>query len=203
VTTLSVSEDEQTLTLRSKQRGSESVNTRVFRRHTPHPLVGTWKLNVAKSKLGARPRQSGTLRFRERNEGLKFYFDGLAADGKAIHSTGVAAARRLDDRTWLQETLRDGKVVSSMKQELSADGRTLTSTVTSPAGNEVRIWERESDRTPAPASRAEEVRLGSWRQNPARSWRECAPKSPWPSLFAPTRQAGPGSRPATRTERPM
>ena len=177
ITTLAVSSDGVTLTLRSRSTaGSGSINTRTFRRHTPHPLVGSWKLNPAKSKLGDRPMQSATLRFSERPEGLRYFFDAVDAAGKGIHRTAAPESKKIGERVWLRETLRDGKVISSLKHEISADGKVLTSTITAEQGDQVRVYER--DDSPPTTPRAERIRQGTWKLNQTLSWRECPEPKP-------------------------
>lgn len=48
-------------------------------------LVGTWKLNLAKSKYNSgQPPQSLTRTVESQGEKVKYTFEGVAADGKAI-----------------------------------------------------------------------------------------------------------------------
>src|ERR1700733_3139257 len=50
-----------------------------------NPLVGTWKLNVAKSKFVPGPAPTSLTRTVEaQGDGVKYTFDGVAADGKPI-----------------------------------------------------------------------------------------------------------------------
>jgi hypothetical protein len=51
----------------------------------PDPFVGTWKLNLAKSKYtGAAAPKSDTLTFEAQGNGLRLTRDGIAADGSRI-----------------------------------------------------------------------------------------------------------------------
>jgi hypothetical protein len=107
------------------------------------PLVGRWKLNVAKSK-GA-PAKSGMTRVEAAGAGVKFTVDLVDADGTAHHwmftanydgkdnpVTGnspygdVVALTRVDERTWSITTKRDGKVTVTQTIVVSADGKTRT-----------------------------------------------------------------------------
>src|ERR671925_377421 len=51
----------------------------------PDPFVGTWKLNLAKSKYtGAAAPKSDTLTFEAQGNGLRLTREGIAADGSRI-----------------------------------------------------------------------------------------------------------------------
>ena len=50
-----------------------------------NPLVGTWKLNVARSKFDPGPAPKSLTRLVEaQGNGVKYTFDGVAADGAPI-----------------------------------------------------------------------------------------------------------------------
>src|SRR5271169_2486286 len=50
-----------------------------------NPLVGTWKLNVAKSKFDPGPAPKSLTRTVEaQGDGVKYTFDGVSADGKPL-----------------------------------------------------------------------------------------------------------------------
>lgn len=119
-----------------------------------HASLGTWKLNLAKSKysLGPPPR-SATLK-REAVEGgfVKEPLDGVDAQGQATHTEVILkfdgkdypvkggqgvnptrAVKRIDDRT--TETTEttgkaDGKVGLTTRTAVSPDGKTITGTQT-------------------------------------------------------------------------
>ena len=108
--------------------------------------VGTWKLNLAKSKYNPGPApKSNTIK----NEPLKSTSDGIDAQGKPTHTEisykfdgkdyplkGAAAAnttrayRRIDDHTWEFVTKVDGKVTTTNRNVISPDGKTQTGTTT-------------------------------------------------------------------------
>jgi hypothetical protein len=109
-----------------------------------NPLVGTWKLNVAKSK--GTPSTSGTTKIEAAGEGVKFTVD-LAApsganhwvftanfDGKDNPVTGnspygdAVAITRVDARTTTVANKQGGKVVSTQTMVVSVDGKTRTVT---------------------------------------------------------------------------
>lgn len=107
------------------------------------PLVGSWKLNVEKSK-GAK---SGSTTIEAVGDGLKFTVDLVAADGTASHwaftvtydgkdnpVTGnspygnVVALTRVDAKTTRLTSKQDGKVTAISTIVMSGDGKTRTTT---------------------------------------------------------------------------
>jgi ABC-type glycerol-3-phosphate transport system substrate-binding protein len=104
--------------------------------------VGTWKLNLAKSKYqqGQAPK-SATLVYEAAGPGIKVTVDQLPADGPAIHYTvtanydgndvavvgspfGDTAARtRVSATTTKLVYKKDGNILSTMTFVISADGR--------------------------------------------------------------------------------
>jgi hypothetical protein len=114
-----------------------------------NPLIGTWKLNLAKSKyMGALPPRSQTLTFAGEGENLTDTADAIDAQGQAtktvfIHiydgkphpTTGVAgglydasAYTRIDANTVNFVRSKDGKAVQTGWARLSGDGKTYTVT---------------------------------------------------------------------------
>lgn len=119
------------------------------------PLVGTWNLNVAKSKA---PFQSGSTTIQAVGEGIKFSVDlvgtdgtkshwGFTAnyDGKDVPITGnstygdTVAVTRVDPRTTRIVAKYQGKPTTTHTIVVSPDGKTRTSTAkgTDKAGNPV------------------------------------------------------------------
>jgi len=111
--------------------------------------LGTWKLDVAKSKLSPGPApKSLTLKFEATPDGIKFTGDGVSADGKPTHSmflskfdgkdvpyegnpdADMAAPMKIDDNSYSNTWKKGGKVTISAKVVVSADGKTLTITQT-------------------------------------------------------------------------
>jgi hypothetical protein len=107
------------------------------------PLVGTWKLNVEKSK-GAK---SGSTTIEAAGKGVKFTVDLVATDGTKSHwgftanydgkdapVTGdspygeVVALTRVDAKTTRITSKHNGKVTATSTIVLSADGKTRTTT---------------------------------------------------------------------------
>jgi hypothetical protein len=116
-----------------------------LRGQTPDPFVGTWKLNLGKSKFtpGPGPKaQTVTIRAvgdrfnvvsdTELPSGQKTHTEYTAGnDGKDAPMTGSAAidtvaAKRIDARTVDREDKKAGKVVATLHAVLSADGKGMT-----------------------------------------------------------------------------
>ncbi len=114
------------------------------------PFVGTWKLNLNKSKFG--PSQPGratkeeTLVIEKSGDDGIVTMKGTREDGSAIlvkYSTPVAGgpvkydsplpagmtvtSKRLDQRTTEMVTMLNGKEVSTQHNTVSANGKTLRS----------------------------------------------------------------------------
>ena len=108
-----------------------------------NPLVGTWKLNVAKSKA---PFKSGTTIVSAVGEGIKFSVDMEGTDGTKTHweftanydgkdnpVTGnspygdTVAVTRVDARTTQIVGKLKGKATTTHTIVVSADGKTRTS----------------------------------------------------------------------------
>lgn len=131
------------------------------------PLVGTWKLNVAKStyKPGPPPK-SAAVAIEPAGKGLKISVDAVNADGssakwsfttlrdgKDVPVTGnpaydAAASTQLSAHEGTTVYKKGGKPVVTTKVVVSPDGKTLTvtSTGTDPKGqavDNVSIYERQ------------------------------------------------------------
>jgi hypothetical protein len=109
---------------------------------------GTWKLNEAKSKIGANAAKNSTVVYATTGDSVKVTIDGTNADGTALHSewtgkydgkdyavTGDSTAdmrayTKVNDHTLSISTKKDGKVTSSTKVVVAADGKTRTATTT-------------------------------------------------------------------------
>jgi hypothetical protein len=109
--------------------------------------VGTWKLNVAKSKYSPGPApKEGILTIESQADGLKFTIHGTDAEGKTVHmefspkydgkdypATGMPGAdsvslRKIDDYTIETVSKRGGKPVVTTRSVVSTDGKTRTAT---------------------------------------------------------------------------
>jgi hypothetical protein len=112
----------------------------------PQSTLGTWKLNVAKSKYspGPAPRSQTTRIETVPGGGAKFTVDAVDAagkstrqeyvtmfDGKDTEVKGAAAPTtrtysRIDDRGYQYVERVNGKVTTTTRSTISADGKTRT-----------------------------------------------------------------------------
>src|SRR5262245_9945000 len=109
--------------------------------------VGTWKLNVAKSKYNpGPPPKNGTLTVPAIPNGLKITIDGTDAEGKPVHmefapkydgkdvpATGMPGAdtismKKIDDYTIEAVSKKEGKPLTTTRTVVSKDGKTRTTT---------------------------------------------------------------------------
>ena len=111
--------------------------------------LGTWKLNVEKSKYSpGPPPKSLTVKFEAAgSDGLKLTTEGVTADGKPIATEytakydgkdyplkGSAVAdtislRYINSRTTVRTDKKEGKFVQTQRREISKDGKTMTVTI--------------------------------------------------------------------------
>jgi hypothetical protein len=115
-----------------------------------NPLVGTWKLNTAKSSSSPMPvPKSLTRTVTAEGDGAKYVFEGVAADGSPIAygftvafdgkeapitGSGPGGAdtisiKRINPNEYEATLKKAGKTVATAKAEVSKDGK--VSTVTS------------------------------------------------------------------------
>jgi hypothetical protein len=112
------------------------------------PFIGTWKLNVEKSKSDGVPlAKSLTRSITADGSGLKYSYDGVAADGSAISYSfssnfdGKAAAvtgsgmpggadsitlKRISSNKTAATLTKDGKEIAKSEAEVSKDGKVAT-----------------------------------------------------------------------------
>jgi hypothetical protein len=124
---------------------------------------GTWVLNLAKS-TGPQPK-SETLRIRVANNEEHYIVEALNEDGSRLNTeyrakydgkdypnknlitqaTTFVSIQAVDANTELVTNKRDGKATSSYRRVLSADGKTLTSTILGADGTvrSVRVFDRQ------------------------------------------------------------
>jgi hypothetical protein len=111
-------------------------------------MMGTWKLNEAKSKLAAGTPKNNTVTYEAAGDDIKVTIDGVAADGTPVHSewtgkfdgkdypsTGnpnedMRSSKQIDDHTLHVTSKKAGKVVLTAHVVLAADGKSRTVTVT-------------------------------------------------------------------------
>lgn len=110
------------------------------------PLLGTWKLNLAKSSFSPGPAPKAvTLKYEAAGQGMKVSVDGEIPtgkmqwgytgelDGKENAVTGnpeadMVALKRIGPLTTEAITKKGGKVMTTNTRVVSADGKTLTIT---------------------------------------------------------------------------
>jgi hypothetical protein len=113
-----------------------------------NPLIGTWKLNVAKSKYNSGTvNKSGTTKFEAAGAGVKVTVDAVAADGTVMHWTfttnydgkdgpitgnsqygDVVAVTRVNANTTRNIYKNGGKVTTTQTIVVAGDGKTRTVT---------------------------------------------------------------------------
>lgn len=120
--------------------------------------LGTWKLNVAKSKwVNVKPPKSETRTIVAQGNGANYTFEGVAGDGSKIawsfmtnydgkdspisglgapNGGDTEALKRVDANTTTATTKKGGKVVQTTTAVVSTDGKvtTLTSKGTNAQG---------------------------------------------------------------------
>jgi hypothetical protein len=129
------------------------------------PVIGTWKLNVSKSKFGGAPPTAGTRVYTESNGLYTLEQKLTGADGKEKSTSStyrdgkeekqapggpgdVVVAKKLDANTWDFEVKKDGKVVGHVHRVVSADGKTLTvqnsgAKLTGAAADETLVYDKQ------------------------------------------------------------
>jgi hypothetical protein len=124
------------------------------------PLVGTWKLNEAKSKFTPGTGKNTRVVYEARGSQVRITADGVNADGKPTHSewtgkfdgkdysvTGdpnadMRSYRKVDDRTLDFTVKKGGNITVTGRVVVAADGKSRTVTTSGTTG------------TAAPAGRA-------------------------------------------------
>jgi hypothetical protein len=122
-----------------------------------NPNIGTWKLNEAKSKIPAGFMKNTTVVYEASGDSVKVTTDGTGRDGQPLHTewTGKLDGKdyplngdpsadsrsytKVDDRTMTLSNKKSGKVTTSGRIVVSADGktRTLSATGSDSAGKKV------------------------------------------------------------------
>jgi hypothetical protein len=112
------------------------------------PLIGTWKLNLAKSKYSpGPPPQSATVKYELYGEnGMKVTADGTNPEGKRVvygysggfdgkdapvtgnENVDAASMKRINSHTTEYTYKKAGKVTAAGRRAVSKDGKTLTIT---------------------------------------------------------------------------
>jgi len=129
--------------------------------------MGTWKLNVAKSKFSPGPApKSLTAKFEPAGKGVKLTTEGVSADGKPnateytanydgkdvpLKGSPVAdtvSLRRIDALTTERTDKKAGKVVQTLTRTIAKDGKSFTVATkgTNPKGepiNNMTVFEKQ------------------------------------------------------------
>ena len=111
----------------------------------PDPIIGTWKVNLAKSKFSPGPAPKSLMRtYTETPQGIALRFTGVAADGAPISRestfkydgkdypiTGspdydVLAFTRIDSNTVKSTQKKEGKAVGTITRTVSKDDKVMT-----------------------------------------------------------------------------
>ena len=134
-----------------------------------NPLVGTWKLNVTKSKFDPGPAPKSLTRTVEaQGDGVKYTFDGIAADGKPVaygfslkfdgkdnpisgsmpSGADTISAKRTDSNHYVATLKKGGKEIGTAKVSVSEDGKvtTVDSTGTTATGakvHDVQVYDKQ------------------------------------------------------------
>ena len=132
-------------------------------------LVGTWKLNVTKSKYDPGPAPKSLTRTVEaQSDGVKYTFDGVAADGTPIaygfsvqfdgkdnpisgsmpSGADTISAKRTDSNHFVATLKKGDKVIGTSKVMVSKDGKvtTVDATGTTAAGvktHDVQVYDKQ------------------------------------------------------------
>jgi hypothetical protein len=114
-----------------------------------NPAMGTWKLNVEKSKYNPGPAPRSLTRTLEaQGENVKYSFEGVSAEGTGVaYSFTVAfdgkespitgsmpggadaiSIKRIDASTFEATLTKAGKVIGTAKSEISKNGKITTVT---------------------------------------------------------------------------
>jgi hypothetical protein len=129
-------------------------------------FVGTWKLNEAKSKIGAGSPKLTTVTYEDAGDNMKVTVEGTSADGTAVRdvwtgkfdgkdypvigdaNTDTRSYKKVNDHTLSFSNKKGDKVTLSGRVVVSADGktRTVTSNGTDSAGKKftsTAIYEKQ------------------------------------------------------------
>ncbi len=115
-----------------------------------NPAVGTWKLNLAKSKFSPGPvPKSRTRTVEAQGDGLKVSYEGVNGDGSRVayslttnfdgkdspysgsgttNGAETVSVKRIDANTTQSTSKKAGKVVQTTRTVVSKDGKVTTQT---------------------------------------------------------------------------
>jgi hypothetical protein len=132
-------------------------------------VVGTWKLNLTKSKFDPGPAPKSLARKVEaEGDGLKYTFEGVSADGKPVaygfsvkfdgkdypitgsmpSGADSISVKRLDANNYEATLKKGGKVLGTSKVTVSKDGKatTVESSGTNAAGvktHDMQVYDKQ------------------------------------------------------------
>lgn len=134
----------------------------------PQGLIGTWKVNVAKSTYnpGPAPRSQTSIWATAPGGGWTSVVDGVDAAGKTTHTEQITmfdgkpvelkgapapttrAFSRIDNRSYQFVDRVNGKVTTTTRVTISADNKTRTNVATGTSAdgkalNNTVVWERQ------------------------------------------------------------
>lgn len=107
-------------------------------------LMGTWKLNEAKSKITAGSQKNTNVVYQATGDDVKVTSDGIGGDGSPTHiewtgkfdgkdypvtgdpNTDMRSYKKVDDHTLELTAKKAGKVTTTGRIVVSADGKTRT-----------------------------------------------------------------------------
>jgi hypothetical protein len=110
-------------------------------------MMGTWKLNEAKSKIPAGAPKSETVTYEAAGDSIKCTIDGVDGQGKPTHTewtgkfdgkdypvTGdsnqsTRSVKMINDHKMDVDVKKDGKVTISGRMEVAADGKSRVVTL--------------------------------------------------------------------------
>lgn len=110
-------------------------------------MMGTWKLNEAKSKIAPGTTKNHTVTYEAAGDSIKVTVDGETADGKPAHNewtgkfdgkdyavtgdtaTDMRSYKKIDANTLELTGKKEGKVMMSGRIAVSKDGKSRTVTV--------------------------------------------------------------------------
>jgi hypothetical protein len=111
------------------------------------PHVGTWKLNVGKSKITGPTPKSVIVKFADQENGIKIISDEMSAEGKATHvefagkfdgkdytitgdpDVDKIVLKKIDANGWDEVLKKAGKEIARGQNVVSKDGKTMTRTL--------------------------------------------------------------------------
>ena len=134
-----------------------------------NPIVGTWKLNVEKSKYDPGPKPTSLTRTVEaQGDGLKYTFAGVGGDGKPIaygftvqfdgkdypvtgsipSGADSISGKRINSNHYEASLKKGGKVVGTSKVSISKDGKVTTvettgTTATGAKSRDVQVYDKQ------------------------------------------------------------